>query len=198
MGNVIVVEGYSFTDENMAKQARTEAEGVRYVRARTDMSKPDQVFLVYHRLLAKKMFQTPIGYAYLKELQDYLKTMPGIHPEDIRPIPVARNLVVNDSRGIAEHWRRRLDKEQNKLRMSVVANFALAVSILLIFLITATSGETTILNYEKKLQDKYAQWEQQLTEREKAVREEEQELELEFDTVLDEDEEEELEGAGEG
>ena len=106
--------------------------------------------------------------------------------------------MVNDSRGIAEHWRRRLDKEQNKLRMSVVANFALAVSILLIFLITATSGETTILNYEKKLQDKYAQWEQQLTEREKAVREEEQELELEFDTVLDEDEEEELEGAGEG
>ena len=56
MGEVMVVEGYSFTDENMAKQARTEAEGVRYVRARTDMSKPDQVFLVYHRLLAQKMF----------------------------------------------------------------------------------------------------------------------------------------------
>ncbi|MCI8890166.1 MAG: hypothetical protein HFH34_02215 [Eubacterium sp.] len=193
MGEVMVVEGYSFTDENMAKQARTEADGVRYVKARTDMSKPDQVFNVYHRLLAQKMFQTPVGYAYLKELQDYLKTMPGIRIEDIRPIPVAPTLVVNDTQGISDRWRRRLEKEQNKLRTSIVANFAFVISILLMFLITATSGQTTILNYEKKLQDRYAQWEQQLTQREKSIREEEQELELDFDTVLDDEEEKELE-----
>lgn len=70
----------------------------------------------------------------------------------------------------------------------MVANFAFVVSILLMFLITATSGQTTILNYEKKIQDRYAQWEQQLTQREKAIREEEQELELDFDTVLDDEE----------
>ncbi|MDE6887140.1 MAG: hypothetical protein K2P45_00605 [Eubacterium sp.] len=192
MGNGMIVEGYSFTDENMAKQARTEAEGVKYVRARTDMSKPDQVFNVYHRLLQQRMFQTPVGYAYLRELQDYLKTIPGIRGEDIRPIPVAKNMVVSDTQGIADRWRRRLQKEQKKLQISIVANFAFVVSILLIFLITATSGQTTILNYEKKLQDRYAQWEQQLTEREKAIREEEQELELDFDTVLDDEEEEEL------
>lgn len=192
MGNVIVVEGYSFTDENMARQAQTEAEGVQYVKARTDMSKPDQVFNVYHRLLQQRMFQTPVGYAYLKELQEYLKTMPGIRSEDIKPIPIAANLVVNDTRGIADRWRRRLEKEQNKLQISIVANFAFALSILIMFVITATSGQTTILNYEKKLQDRYAQWEQQLTQREKAIREEEQELELEFDTVLDEEEEKAL------
>ncbi len=192
MENVIVVEGYSFTNENMAKQARTEAEGVRYVKARTDMSKPDQVFNVYHKLLQQRMFQTPVGYAYLKELQEYLKTIPGIRNEDIRPIPVADHLVVSDTRGISERWSRRLEKEQNKLRMSMVANFAFVVSILLMFLITATSGQTTILNYEKKIQDRYAQWEQQLTQREKAIREEEQELELDFDTVLDDEEKKEL------
>ena len=38
----------------------------------------------------------------------------------------------------------------------------------------------------------YAQWEQELTQREKAIREEEQELELDFDTVLDDEEEKEL------
>ena len=84
MPNVIVVEGYSFTDENMARQAQTEAEGVRYVKARTDLSKPDQVFNVYHRLLHDRMFQTPVGYAYLKEMQDYLKTRhtQRRHPSD--------------------------------------------------------------------------------------------------------------------
>lgn len=192
MGRVIVVEGYSFTDENMARQARTEADGVRYVKERTDMSKPDQVFMVYHRLVSQRMFQTPVGYAYLKELQDYLKTMPGIRAEDIKPVPVAPNLVVRDTRGIAERWSRKLEKEHNRLKMSVVANFAFVVSILLMFLVASTSGQTTILNYEKKLQDRYAQWEQELTEREKAIREEEQELELDFDTVLDEEDEEDL------
>ena len=183
MPNVIVVEGYSFTDENMARQAQTEAEGVRYVKARTDLSKPDQVF---------RMFQTPVGYAYLKEMQDYLKTMPGIRSEDIRPIPVAPSLVVSDTKGITQRFQRRLEKEQNKLRISIVANFAFVLSILIMFLITATSGQTTILNYEKKIQDQYAQWEQELTQREKAIREEEQELELDFDTVLDDEEEKEL------
>ena len=136
--------------------------------------------------------KTSVGYAYLKELQEYLKTIPGIRNEEIRPIPIADHLVVSDTRGISDRWSRRLEKEQNKLRMSMVANFAFVVSILLMFLITATSGQTTILNYEKKIQDRYAQWEQQLTQREKAIREEEQELELDFDTVLDDEEKKEL------
>lgn len=183
MGNIIVVEGYSFTDEAMAKQARTEAQGVQYVRSRTDMSKPDQVFSIYHKLLEQKMFQTPIGYAYLKELQDYLKTMPGVHSEDIRPIPVASNLVVDDRVGITKRMRRQLDEMKNKLKLSIAANLTLAFVIVIMFVISATSGQTTILNYESSLQDEYAQWEQELQEREQAVRE--KEIELNMDTFSD-------------
>lgn len=186
MGNIIVVEGYSFTDENMAKQARTEAEGVKYVKSRTDMSKPDQVFSVYHRLLEQKMFQTPIGYAYLKELQEYLRTMPGVHSEDIKPIPVAPNLVVDDTFGASINWRRKLKREQDKLRISLTANLIFALAVLVMLIIAATSGQTTILNYERKIQDRYAGWEQELTEREKLIREAERDLELEFETEADE------------
>ncbi len=185
MEKAIVIDGYSFTDKNMAEQARKEAEGIRYVRSRTDMSKPQQVFSVYHRLLDQKMFQTQVGYAYLKELQDYLKAVPGIHSEDIKPIPVVANLVVEDTAGVSSLWRNRLRREQQIRRRSVIANVVLALVIAGMFLITATSGQTTILNYEKKLQDRYAQWEQELTEREEAVREKEQILELEFDTGVD-------------
>lgn len=185
MENEIVIEGYSFTDENMAKQAQKESEGVKYVKARTNMSRPEQVLSVYHRLLNQKMFQTPVGYAYLKELQDYLKSMPGIEKEKVRPIPVAPSLVVNDSLGLSKRLRKKLKKEQGKFKLSLFVNFIFAVSIFLIFVITLTSGQTTIFNYERKIQDKYAQWEQQLTERERAIREEEQELELDFDTVYD-------------
>ena len=46
------------------------------------------------------------------------------------------------------------------------------------FVITLTGNNPTILNYEQKLQNKYAGWEQELTERENAVREKERELSL--------------------
>lgn len=44
------------------------------------------------------------------------------------------------------------------------------------FVITATANSTTILNYETRLIDKYASWEQELTERETAVKEMERSL----------------------
>jgi len=111
--------------------------------------------------------------------------MPGIEKEKVRPIPVAPSLVVNDSLGLSKRLRKKLKKEQGKFKLSLFVNFIFAVSIFLIFVITLTSGQTTIFNYERKIQDKYAQWEQQLTERERTIREEEQELELDFDTVYD-------------
>lgn len=186
MENIIEIEGYSFTNEKMAKQAQKEAEGVRYVKARTDMSKPEQVFSVYHRLLAQQMFQTPVGYAYLKELQEYLKSMPGVKKEDIRPIPVASTLRINDTMGISDTWRGRMKRVQKKLHVSVMANVILVILVIVMFAITLSSDQTTILNYERKLQDRYAQWEQELTEREQIVREEEQMLDLQFDTLIDE------------
>ena len=44
------------------------------------------------------------------------------------------------------------------------------------FAITATSGTATVLNYEQKLIDRYEGWEQELNEREAAVKEREEEL----------------------
>lgn len=175
----MIVEGYSFSDRDMAMQARKEAEGVRYVKARTDMSSPSQVFGVYHKLLEQRMFQTPIGYSYLKELQEYLKTMPGISVEEIKPIPVAANLVVDDAAGVSKRLKGRLEQVQKRLRLSRVLNVVFALAILAMFVISATSGQTTILNYESEIQNKYAQWEQQLQEREAKVRERELQLNIE-------------------
>ena len=47
------------------------------------------------------------------------------------------------------------------------------------FMITLRSDNPNVLNYERALTDKYASWEQELTERERAVREKELELQVE-------------------
>ena len=43
---------------------------------------------IYQRIMAQELFHTPIGYAYLKELQDYLKGLPGVDASEIPGIPV--------------------------------------------------------------------------------------------------------------
>ena len=68
--NILVVDGFSFDDEDLFKEAKKEAEGVRYMKARVNLQYPDRVLQIYRRMIEQKMFQTQVGYAYLRELQD--------------------------------------------------------------------------------------------------------------------------------
>ena len=48
--------------------------------------------------------------------------------------------------------------------------------MIVMFVIATTGSNPTVINYEKALQDRYAEWEQQLSDRERAIREKEKEL----------------------
>ena len=187
MENGIIVEGYLFTDGKTAAQARKEAEGIRYVKSRTDLTKPEQVFNVYHRLIDQNMFQTPVGYQYLKELQEYLKAEPGIHEEDVRPVPVESKVITSvDKDKVSKVWKRRLEQSKQKLRISHAANVVFVLAIIAMFAINLfSSNNTNILNYENEIQDKYSDWEQELQEREERVREKELQLQLNGDSLSD-------------
>ena len=64
--------------------------------------------------------------------------------------------------------------------MSVMLNVVLVIAVIAMFVITLTSDQPNVLNYERALTNRYASWEQELTEREQAVREKERELKLEM------------------
>ena len=61
---------------------------------------------------------------------------------------------------------------------SIVLNIALIVAVIIMFWIATHTDQPNILNYETVITDKYATWEQELTERETAVRQAERELGL--------------------
>ena len=61
-------------------------------------------------------------------------------------------------------------------------NIVMIVAIIAMFIITLNSDQPNILNYEKNIQNKYAAWEQELTEREQTIREKERELHIEVKT----------------
>ena len=58
-------------------------------------------------------------------------------------------------------------------------NLFLAALVIAMFAITLKSDNPNILNYKNVIVNQYASWEQELSEREQAVREKEQQLQIE-------------------
>ena len=76
-----------------------------------------------------------------------------------------------------------LDKTVDELAgMTYQETAILVVCVVAMFAMTLTSDSPTIVDYQSKLLNRYASWEQELTEREKAVSEKEQELGIQVDT----------------
>ena len=73
---------------------------------------------------------------------------------------------------------KKIEQGKKRLRISLIVNLFLAVLVAGMMIITLTSDQPNIVNYENKIVDKYAQWQQELEEREQAVREKEQELQI--------------------
>lgn len=182
---VYVVEGFAFTSESEAEQAKKEREGIRYIKEKTNMNNPDMVLQIYNKMIREKMFVTSVGYAYLFDLQEYLRTNPYINDEEILPIEVVHPSVRESLKEEKQKHQIQLqevkkkaakksatDEElQSRYKLSLLANLILVISVVFMFVISATSGHPTILNYEEELINRYSAWEQELTEREAALRE---------------------------
>lgn len=194
-----VVDGYQFATEKQARQAKKEVEGVRYTKENLDMSNPEEVLEVYNRILREKMFTTPIGYAFLRDLQEYLVASPVIRSKDIHPInfkPVIEKANEDDRLALQikkreqktrhkEEDRRKRERdrkkrtEQNALSKdykvkfvnSLIVNMVLILVIIAMFVIVKMSDTPTIIDYENKLIDKYEKWESDLSKRENRIKE---------------------------
>ncbi len=83
-----IVNGFAFASAREAVQAAKEAEGIRYIRGKTNMENPYVVLQIYNRMISENLFETVVGYSFLKELQNILYESPVIADEDILPIAV--------------------------------------------------------------------------------------------------------------
>ncbi len=186
--------GFAFPDEKMMEKALKESEGIRYVKSSADLTDPQVVFKVYRQMVSQRLFETPVGYAFLYELQEYLWTNPTISNDAIPPIPVASPGQASAAKeGRADAVRpQSAPRVRTEVRTKIVhktevknidykikfkACMSVCAVLLLIvigmFAVTATSGNINIVNYENALIEKYEHWESQLNEREEKLRERE-------------------------
>lgn len=178
-----VVEGFAFNTNQDAELADLERKKIAYLEERMDYSNPDSILRIYEKAIHDKIFKTPVGIYYLKGLRQYLLEQDDIPSEAVEPIPLlhtfgkeAKADKTREQENATEH-----KKNSTALSFSVILNFLLAAAIVAMFAIAINTDQPNILNYEKAITNRYATWEQELTEREQAVREKERELNIEVE-----------------
>lgn len=191
--------GFVFQTKKEAELAQREIEGTKYLRQKLDMENPNAVFSIYQNLIEQDLFETPVGYCFLKELRDYLLMIPAISNEEVLAIPIRYPQTEEEEKKQKkkqkkEEQRKERQREKEKAKNKkeqkkegknykgrcqffMVTSLILLISVVSMLLLAATSDNVNILNYENKLIDKYSSWEQELEEREQAVKEQEQALE---------------------
>lgn len=75
----------------------------------------------------------------------------------------------NKLKSVADHYK-------NKVKKCYYVISALFIIILILFILAVKSGNTPFSDTEKNIQDKYAAWAEELSEREQAIREKESQL----------------------
>lgn len=185
---VLCAEGYRFGSEKDLEQAELEKKRVDYFRAKMNRRNIKGMLAVYDKLLDDKIFVTPVGWEFLRELQMDMASA-GVPLEQIRPIPLYVTFLHGEREDTASPVRQRIrstkktDTAKRQFRLSLGINVVLAILVVSLFAIALKSDNPNILNYERALVDKYATWEQELTQRERELKQRENELAKQIDGV---------------
>lgn len=174
------VNGFLFSDEEYAQAAEKEQQKIQLLESKINYSDLPKVRAIYEKAVAENIFSTSVGLFYLKGMRDFLireeETWDGVLPKVPSPIgglKIESNTAQAKRR---EKLEKMLSQKKDQFRTSVIINVLLAAAMIAMFVIALNSENPNILNYEKRLTDRYAAWEQELTQREQAVRQKELEL----------------------
>ncbi|MBQ9141897.1 MAG: hypothetical protein IJX63_08930 [Lachnospiraceae bacterium] len=180
----VEAEGFLFLNGEDAALADKERKQVEYLEKHLDYKNAEQVLSVYQKLIEERTFKTPVGTIYLKHLQNYLLNKAYIAKERVTAIPVdepcdrAGRAPREKLQSVRVAAKRRQEQQATNHKISVILNFVLIAVILVMFWMTMQSETPNMVNYRVALENKYATWEQELTEREQEVRAKELELKI--------------------
>ncbi|WP_035767176.1 hypothetical protein [Butyrivibrio sp. NC2002] len=183
----LTVEGFLFLSMEDADKARLDARKIKILGQKVRSTKVSDLQEVYEKAISNKIFATPIGWTYLSLLRDNLIEA-GVSEDELTPIEVSTK-ITNAALPDEYHPKLRITTPVKKKRdIKVTMILLVAMNIVLVFLVgamfyVALHAETdNIVNYKQNVTNRYADWEQSLQEREKAVREKERELKIEDTT----------------
>ena len=178
----IIVNGYAFYNNSDAALAETERKKVEYLKTHIRGAEPEKVLVVYSKAIEDRLFKTPVGIDFLREMQVYLIEQCDYSPEEVPPISVytefekALHSDYSAKKPKVSAVKQEPKEKVPALYISVVLNILLVIAVIAMFVITLKSDNPNIINYETNLVNKYSYWEQELTTKQQELRNKENEL----------------------
>lgn len=179
------IDGFSFADAEDVTLAEEEIKKIKFIAEKMNMDNPKGVLAVYDKLISSGFFVTPVGVEYLRTLQSYLYKCQSIPDDAVRdiPVPISYSKALNkraqdrEDRLNAEREKRSLRKTfKNEYKISLILNLILFIMVIAMFVITLQAENPNMINYRTAILNQYSDWEQDLAQREEAVREKELKL----------------------
>ncbi len=187
----LTVNGFQFGSKEDVELAEQELSTVKYIEGRIQGRNAETIMSVYNGAIERKMFRTPVGYAYMHDLQKKLLKQ-GVNKDDIPGVPLYQiyNNNLNDEpaprRSLTVPKRKKKSEIIRMNRTLIAVNVILILLIIALFVINIKGSTPTVLNYKRAIENEYAQWDQELNQREKAVREKERELNIQSPATVSE------------
>jgi len=173
--------GFQFLSKEDAEKARIDERKLEYLDNHVNCNNLAGVQAVYEKAIENRIFKSPVGWVYLQDLRKQMIEL-GAEPDSIAPIPVlvAFSHVPQQDDYLPKQRIQRLPEKRKfpVLLFSLVCNAVLVVLVIAMFFIADTSKADNILNYKRNVTNRYASWDQEIAQRENAVREKERELGL--------------------
>ena len=174
-----VLDGYAFATKEEYNIALREQRNINSIRSKMDINNKDSVLLIYQKLATKRLLISPIGIEFMRLLRNRLIQDFHMEETELPMIQVSSNSMSSLDRSkqytniqLVNEIKR---KEQTLLTFKIIT-FALIVTIVAMFAITATSDHSGYFNVEERVLNKYSEWESELDQREQKIKDLEDKL----------------------
>ena len=184
-----IVEGFVFDNDEEYQMALKDAEMFDILWNKIKKSDRNVATELYDTLLTSDKIKTVVGMYNVKMLQNYLIQNGYVSESEIIPIVgfVGRRVSTTDAMKSYEYSNRmkymvnqkvndKLEKYKATVSTLKVVVLILAVVIAVMFVVQANGGTANYASAKEAVIDEYSEWEQDLNDREKEVKEKEEEL----------------------
>ena len=178
--------GYEFACLDDAILAQSEIKKINYLKEHLDQGDAHTVKALYDKAIDEKFFKTPVGIGFLTEMREYLIGTLDYAEDEVRAIPLYMFYDTTAAKKTENKADKKPEKKKERvgiLFISIVFNIALLIGVGIMFWIAMYTEHPNILNYETAITNRYAAWDQELTERERAVKQAERELDLQLESM---------------
>lgn len=170
MAEKYIIQGYEFHSKEEALEGKKEMAAVKVLSEKVANSSLENALKIYEKLLKQNMFHTQVGIEYLQSLKNYLADNNVILDTSTSGMTRKIDRLTEELEKEKKKSNKQMARLKELLYSSLIFNLILMTVVVIMIVIASTSKSATVLNYESKLQDRYAQWEQELQSKEAALK----------------------------